>query len=222
MKSLSLEAIYFKIKKIILLTESYTECKGLSFIIKACRLFPINYLKDRDPKIVLHRHWIDEFGNSLKIIKNKKIKITYNDLSIDKNKLYCTDLYYGLSIDNIIKISKLAFICAGFDEDTLEPIYYITLLGIDNYFRTYFYDDDWQQISTLHIGMNNLKLIAKKSDIKYFLEFNNLKNMPYPCSRSSQWLTILPASAALTESVGKEFPELAKIFKSQKESIINE
>ena len=222
MKSLSLEAIHLNINKIILLAESYTECSSLSFIIKACRLIPINYLKDRDPKIILHRHWIDEYGNSLKIIKNKKIRLIYNDLSLDKSKLYCTDLYYGLSLENVIKISKLAFICAGFDEDTLDKVYYITLLGIDNHFRTYFYDGEWQQISTLHIGMSNLKLIAKKSDIKYFLEFNNLKNMPYPCNRASQWLTILPASTSATEAIGKEFPELARLFMSQKESIINE
>jgi len=213
MKSLSLESIHHNIQKQILLAESYTECKGLSFIIKSCRLVPIDYLKDRNPKIVLKRHWIDEFGNSFIITKNKKIKIIYNDLSLDRDKINCTDLYYGLSLSNMIKISKLAYLCAGFDDDTLEERNYICLLGIDNYFRTYFFDGEWNQISTLHLGINNLKFIAAKTDIKYFLSLDNLKNIPFPCLRASQWLTLLPPNQTCIDLIKKDYPNLSSVFK---------
>jgi hypothetical protein len=213
MKNLSLESIHYHIRKQILLTESYTEFSGLSFIIKACRLIPKDYLEDRNPKIVLKRHWVDEFGNSLHINKNKKIKLTYNDLTLDRSKINCTDMYYGLSIENVIKISKLGYFCAGFDDESLEERNYICLLGVDNYFRTYLFDGEWSQVSTLHLGMSNLKLITKKIDIKYFLQFNDLKKMPFPCSRANQWLTILPASDACLGVIGKDYPNLLNVLK---------
>jgi hypothetical protein len=211
MKSLSLESIHYNIQKQILLAESYTECSGLSFIIKSCRLIPKDYLENRNPKIVLKDHWVDEFGNSLRIVKNKKIKLIYNDLSLDRSKINCTDMYYGLSLENVIKISKLAYLCAGFDDDTLEERNYICLLGIDNYFRTYLFDGEWVQISTLHLGMTNLKLIAKGVDIKYFLDFSNLKNMPFPCVRANQWLTILPPNVACLDAIKKDYPNLSSV-----------
>jgi len=130
MKILSLDSFYKKIKRTVLLVEGYTEIKNLAFILTACRLKPIGL----GSKLELHRHWVDEFGSSLKIIK-KKIQIVHNDLSIDREHLPCTDLYYGLSLERIVKMSKLSYLCYGQDED--EIYYIISFLGIDNYLRTY-------------------------------------------------------------------------------------
>lgn len=210
-KSLNLEHFYAKLDKPLALAESYSECSGLEFIIKACRLKPQVYLEERSPNIILYRKWIDEFGNSLNILKKRRVKITYNDLSIDN--VACTDLYYGLTLDKVASISKLAYICAGSEEDNYQPCYFLTFLGIDNYFRTYMYlYDEWQQVSPLHLGMENLKLIANKKDIKYYLSFNKINNMPIPCIKAQQWLTILPAKKWFFNIINKDHSMIAEIL----------
>src|SRR5271167_2680415 len=99
MRSPSLEFFYAKTEKLITLTESYTEQEHLAFIIKACRLKPYDYVfNGRGNKLVLHRWWFDEYGNSLELVKNKTIKLTFGDLRLDRKQIISTDLYYGLSL----------------------------------------------------------------------------------------------------------------------------
>jgi hypothetical protein len=215
-RSLNLEHVHAKLYKQILLTESYTECKGLEFIIKSCRLKPLQYIENKKPNIILYRKWIDEFGNTLNIVKNKRINIKYNDLSIKRKSLSCTDLYYGLSIDKIAKISKLVYICAGTEEDFYQPCYMITFLGLDNYLRTYMYlYDEWEQISPLCLGLKNLKLIASKRDIKYFLHFNKIKDMPIPCIKADQWLSLLPVSNSLLNVLNKDHKIISDLIQGK-------
>lgn len=215
-KSLSLDHVYANLYKQILLAESYTEFTGLGFIIKSCRLKPLEYVKKRSNNIILYRRWIDEFGNSLNIVKNKRIRITYNDLSIKKDHLPCTDLYYGLSIDKVASISRLAFICCGIEDDYYQPCYMVAFLGIDGYLRNYMYlYGEWVQVSPLCLRMNNLKKIANKLDIKYYLKFNKLKDMPMPCTKAEQWLTILPASKDLVNALNKDHEMIVSIIKER-------
>jgi hypothetical protein len=191
----NIERLYAEIRKQILLVQSYTEIKELAFIIKACRLKPHSFIfGKKDKRLILHKWWVDEFGNSLKVIKNKKIKIIGNDLSIPSNKIVCTDLYYGLPLDKIAKMSKLLYLCHGKDED-LQEYFFITFLGIDNYFRSYLnIDGEWQQVSTLLLGLKNLRALVRHVDIKYFLEFSNKEKAPLPCARAREWITFMPAS----------------------------
>ena len=99
MKTPSLDKLYTQLNKHILLAQSYTEVPELFFIIKSCRLKPNKYVfEEKSSKVVLYRDWFDEFGNSLQI-KDKKLNLIYNNLSLDANKIVCTDLYYGLSLD---------------------------------------------------------------------------------------------------------------------------
>src|SRR6185295_2676581 len=108
MSSSNIERLYAKIRQHILLAQSYTEIGELAFIIKSCRLKPHSHIfEGKNNKLTLHRWWFDEFGNSLKIVKNKRIKLIYNDLSLSRDRVVCTDLYRGLSIDRIAKTSKL-------------------------------------------------------------------------------------------------------------------
>lgn len=206
MKSPSLDSFYQKIEKKILLAQAYTEIKELSFIIKSCRLKPYSYVfEDRENKITLHKWWFDEFGNSLKILDNKKIKIIYNDLSLDREKITCTDLYFNLEIPKILKMSKLAYIATGKEEDFYQDSYMLNFLGMDNYWRSYLYlYDEWIQVSPLLLKLNTLQFITKKRELKYFLEFNNKNNMPIPCLSSKQWLTYLPVSENLLTILKKE------------------
>src|SRR5271166_4318481 len=138
MRSPSLERLHAKLSRQIKLVESYTELAGMEFIIKACRLKPYDYVfKGRDSKLILHRWWFDEFGNSLMI--DKKVKIIYNDLLLDRKLIISTDLYYGLSLDRVAKMSKLVHLVGGKDEDLYQDCYLLTFLGIDDHLRSYLY-----------------------------------------------------------------------------------
>ena len=150
MRSPSLEFIHAKIEKSIKLIAAYTKNAELEFIIKACRLKPYDYIfKERKDKTILYDWWFDEFGNSL-ILNDKKISLIYNDLKLDKKKIVNTDLYFGLSLKKITKMSKLVYIIAGKDDDEYRDFYLITLLGIDDHLRSYLYMyDEWQQVSPL-------------------------------------------------------------------------
>lgn len=206
MKVYNTDRLHLKINKNILLAESYTEIKELSFIIKSCRLKPYDYLfKNKKGNFILHNHWVDEFGNSLFIYNNKKIIFTFNDLSIDRNKITCTDLYYGLTISKILKISKLLFIYYGKDEDLNNEFAILAFLGIDNYLRCFMHlYDKWEQISPLYLGINNLKKIYSNLDIRYFLNIKNIKNSLTPCMNGQTWVSCLPMSSDFVSILNKE------------------
>ena len=193
------------------LIQSYSKIKGLSFIIKACRLRPSGYVIDRDKK-ELQKLWFDEYYNSLKITKCKRIKIVYGDLSLDKKKIICTDLYNGLSLDKIAKISKFVHICYGQDEDFYQDCLVISFLGIDNQIRTYLHIyGEWQQVSPLMIGFKNLQMIFNNIDIKYYREFS-VKKTILPCHKAKLWLSCLPMNKDFISILNKQCGIVYSIF----------
>lgn len=214
MKSPSLDTLHITLYKHMLLAQSYSEVQELFFIIKACRLKPYDYVMGgRSEKLLLYKWWFDEFGNSLHILKSKKLNLVYNDLKLDRNKIVCTDLYYGLSLDRTAKMSKLVYLCAGKDEDLLKDVFFLTFLGLDNYLRSYmFLQGGWRQVSPLLLGLKNLKMLARNSDIKYFRQFENKENMPIACASSQQWLSFLPLSQSLLTQLDKQYERLLPIF----------
>ena len=215
MKAISIDKLYYQLDKHILLAQSYTEIKELFFIIKSCRLKPYSYFfEEKNPKLILHKWWFDEFGNSLQITTGKKIKITYNHLSLDKSQIVCTDLYYGLSLDKVAKLSKLAYLYIGKDEDLYENCAIITFLGIDNYLRSYMYlYGEWQQVSPLLLGMKHLIALSQHRDIKFFKELRIKEKPPLPCVAEMQWLTFIPPNKALTSLLDKKYEGLFSFLK---------
>lgn len=205
--SSNIDRLYVDIRKHILLAQSYTEINELAFIIKSCRLKPYTYIfESKNNKLILHRWWFDEFGNSFKIVKNKRIKIIYNDLSLQKNKIICTDLYHGLSLDKISKTSKFMYLLSGKDDDCNENCFFITFLGIDNYLRSYMYlYGEWQHVSPLLLGMKHLKNIAKHLDIKHFHKLTNKENSSLPCVRVDEWITFMPACEDFLQELKKSY-----------------
>lgn len=218
MKSPSIERLYAQLNKHILLAQSYTEINELLFIIKACRLKPYSFIfQERNTKLVLHRNWFDEFGNSLRIIKNKKIKITYNDLTLDKDQIVCTDLYYGLSIDRIAKMSKLVSLSVMKEEETYQEQFFITFLGIDNYLRSYInLDGNWLQVSPLCIRMRSLKNIARNVDLKRFRELINKESAPLPCASARTWLSFMPPGREFLQLMTKEYEQTLSFLNTNK------
>jgi hypothetical protein len=214
MKSPSLESIYASLEKSLRLIESYTEIPKLAFLFRACRLKPHSYFfEKKDNKIILYAWWFDEFSNSIKLTKSKKLKIIYGDLSLDRDKVTCTDLYYGLSIKKILKISKLAFISCGTDEDMYQDCALISLLGIDDYLRTYLYVYGyWQQVSPLFLGIKNLKIIAKNLDLRGHQELSKSENR-LPCTVARTWLTCVPISEEFSDILDKQCGIVLSAFK---------
>lgn len=213
MRSPSIEWLYGKLDNHIKLTSAYTEIKELDFIIRACRLKPYEYIfKGRNKDLILHRWWFDEFGNSLKIEK-KNINIIYNDLNLDQEKLVCTDLYYGLSIKQISKISKLFYLIAGKDEDLLQDCFIISFLGIDNHLRSYLYlYGEWQQISSLLLGISHLKNIAKHLDLDNFQQFK-FKKISMPCLAGEAWLSFWPSNQDFINLLNKKYETIIEIIR---------
>src|SRR5271166_1038947 len=212
MRSPSLERLHAKLSRQIKLVESYTELAGMEFIIKACRLKPYDYVfKGRDSKLILHRWWFDEFGNSLMI--DKKVKIIYNDLRLDRKLIISTDLYYGLSLDRVAKMSKLVHLVGGKDEDLYQDCYLLTFLGIDDHLRSYLYwYGEWQQVSPLIMGLPALQMLADHVDIKYFNQIGKEENFAIPCVSGETWLSYLPPSARFIEVVRAQYETLLPIL----------
>lgn len=210
-----LDKFYLKIKRHILLAAGFTEDKSLAFIIKACRLKPYVLLfEEWNTKLVLHKHWIDEAGNSLKIVKNKRIKIILNHLLIDRKKIVSTDLYEGLSIEKVSSISKLAFILVGKEREIYKDHYICAFLGIDDYLRTFvFFDGEWKMYPSLYLGMRILRNIASNVDIKYFKELGQKDPVIYPCAKQQIWLSCWPPGADFASLARKWDNPISELIK---------
>lgn len=215
MKNPSLENFYLKIDKSILLVESFIEIKNLSFIIKACRLKPFDLFfssKKSAYKIKLYKHWFDEFSNSLKIVKNKKLKIIYHDTIFLSKNIPCTDLYFGLLPEKIAKISKLIHVISL--KGVKDKQYIITFLGVDNYLRSYLFNHQvWLPISPLVLGIKSLQNIASHLDIRYFHKILNKNNILPSCTATAEWLSYIHPSENFLEMLKKnEDIDLSSIF----------
>jgi hypothetical protein len=204
MRILSPENWYSRLERQIKLFEAHMEVKEFSFIAKSCKLKPYDIIyKKAKFDLNLHKHWVDEYGNSIVIGRNGKLKIEYNSLLVERNKIVNTDLYYNLSLDKVVKISKLAYIFCGKEDIQEESCIYLSFLGLDNCLRCYYYmHQEWRQVSPLCIGLFNLKMIANNLDIKYYLTFksNNLNLPPY-CISGTGWITSLPMPEAILKEL---------------------
>jgi hypothetical protein len=213
MKSLSLDALYAQLHKHIVLAQSYAEITELPFIIKSCRLKPYDFLFGiKSNKVVLHRQWVDEFGNSLHIEKDKSLTLTYGDLSLDRSKLISTDLYYGLSLDRIAKMSKLIYVCSGTEEESQQETIFLTFVGLDHYLRSYLYScGEWQQVSSLFLGIEHLKLLSHYTDLPFFRPIIKEKT-PMPCLAAGQWLSCLPLDSELVSLLNKRSSKVLDVL----------
>lgn len=192
----SLDKFYLHIDKHIELISSYTENPNYRYIITSCRLKPYSFIFDKfRSRLVLHRHWIDEFGNSFIIGTDKKGKVVANDLTIDQDRLTCTDLFGGLPIHKIAKISKTLLFIAGKDEDNYKDCFIFALLGLDGYLRCFYYAyEKWGALPPLLLGLEVLEIFAKNQVIRDIKEVKLKKNVIFPCIKREAVLTSWPPS----------------------------
>jgi len=211
MSSPSLDRFYNQIDKSIKLIEKYTEIKNSYKLFKACRLKPEGLIfgkkeySNNQYKTKLYRSWFDEFGNLVKL-PVKKIYVVYNHLDPRYKNIVSTDLYYGISIDKIAKISKFFHLIIGLDEDEKDNYIFITFLGIDDYFRSYmFIYNEWHHVSPLILGIPKVRSLFNYEDIKYFHQLKFKKNNMIPCDQGTEWISCLPVPESLLEIIKKKY-----------------
>lgn len=153
-KNTDLETLYSKIeKRMDLIGAHLSDVEILPMIMKSCRLKPYSiFSNDYQSRTVYEPHWVDEFGNSLKIM-NKSCKIILNDVQINKNAKISTDLFFGNSIDSIAKNSECVLLITG---KINAPCYLAAFYGKDKFLRCFFYNKKTIRISPLILGMNTL------------------------------------------------------------------
>lgn len=177
MTNRGIEEVYAKLENSFHAVEGYLDDRKIADVFKACRLKPYRIFGKSPERwnTRIHRHWIDEYGNSLRIEK-KKLVVMMNDLSIDRSYIRCTDLYGGLDAERTMKISKVAYVV-----DEL-----VAFVGIDDYLRVFV---DGVRCSPLMFGIDELKLILASKDVRYSQKIVDA------------WLIGLPASKELIESL---------------------
>jgi hypothetical protein len=186
---------------------SYLEDDSYNFIIHACRLKPYAAIFEKlDRKTEFHWWWLDEYGNSLKII-GKDVKIIMNDLLINKSKLVCTDMFAGLTLKQISENSKLAFILIGKEEDTDTEHFIVSFLRNDNFLQTYIYIFGvWELYPSLILGKKILTEIHKYVDSNGSVKLNNsLIDPVFPVSNFNCWITKWPAEQTFISNLGNDF-----------------
>jgi hypothetical protein len=215
MKSPNLDALYETLDGSLILAQSYTQQPNLTWILKACRMKPYEYVFGAKlKKTMLYRHWFDEYGHSL-LIEKKDISIVYNDLSLPYDKIICTDLYSGLSINNVAKMSKLVHLCPGKDQDLNKECFLVSFFGLDNYLRCYLYlYGRWQHVSPLLLGLDSLQILAQHVDAQYFRQLPAPKNVAWPCQSGKAWLSLCPVPESLLEELHKEYEILVSILEA--------
>ena len=211
----SIEWLHGTLNKNIKVAKAFTGIKELPFILTACRMKPVKYMLDHRQNIPFYDYWFDEFGNSLKISNGKKRKlfITYNDLRLQASlNNISTDLYYGLSLDRVVKMSKQVMLWMGKDEDKFgQKCYLLSFLGLDDHLRSYLHwDGEWKQISSLWLGVINLRRMGQANK-KIADEPLNEKDCPFPCVGAEGWLSFLPLSEDMLDAL-KQHEKLMEIF----------
>jgi hypothetical protein len=146
MHNCDLEKFYRNIDGSIKLIAAWIENNTLEKIIKSCRLKPYSvFTKKIKTETRLEKYWVDEYGNSL-VISNENINVILNDLAIEKDIKISTDLFYGCSIEYFIDNGKIFLI--------IDNI--ISILGEDQYLRSFIFDERWISVSPLILGIDIL------------------------------------------------------------------
>ena len=188
----TLANIYLGMERHIKLAGSYThQRKRLPLVLRACRLKPYDWLfgKWKD-KLVLHRHWVDEYGNSLRLVGSRMIKIIPYDLELDSTKITGTDLYEYLPAPKLLKISKNVFILAGKEEDQYSDHFIVAFYGIDGFLRVRSYlHNQWNICPPVLLGMKALYSIIDYINEEGCKEISSQETVLFPCTKQQTWIS---------------------------------
>ena len=184
----------------------------MEFLIKSCRLKPYNYyFNNSKNKIVLHRKWFDEYGNSF-FLNLKDVEILFGDVQMIGKNQALSDIYEGLGILQVKKISKL---CCLLELTILEnKVIYVSFLGIDDYLRTFVINESVEKISSLYLGSSIIEQIYSNLDLKYFKTMKIKKSMlPMHASSARGWISFMPMHSDFKKIINDNFEQISSIFK---------
>jgi hypothetical protein len=189
-----IEKVYVKLEKSFFALDGFMD-DDLSGLFKMCRLKPYRIFTGGKYRweTRVHRHWIDEYGCSVRIEK-KKLVVLMNDLDVDRKWLHCTDLYGGLGVSRTSLISKM-----GFGNEKL-----VGLLGLDGYLRVFVRLDKWVDCSPLMFGIEGLKLIWSLRDVKHVQKIGN------------EWVFGMPISKEMIDSLEDDARFMKEIIDDSK------
>ncbi len=224
MKKLSIDSFYRQHESYLAVTAGYMDEPTYPFMLRACRLRPLASHTDTLPKLAtLQRHWVDEFGNSLYLGKNKRSRVHFGDLSLDRSRIRCTDLFASLSIQDLWSISRLLYCCIGVDDCTDEEVFILSFLGKDNYLRTRVYQNgSWDlNVSPLMLNQYVLRMICENHTIKHFLELSAKRYIPYyPMKSVRHWVTAVPAHHKFRQMLRSESKTMSQVIGLDSQELI--
>lgn len=154
-----------------------TKLKNLAITVMADQVFTdmLNFC-NLEPDIIKYKYkfvpnWSDHFGYTVSFENKKDPKILFT--RIDKN--LNTDLYSGLNLNQILKITDKICIVKGNDSVLNKNITIYVCLCVDNKIRSFIdYNDKIEKISPLIIGYKNLyEFIKNKNTIHWITSTNN-------------------------------------------------
>ena len=135
-------------------------------------------------------------------------------MSLDRKKIVSTDLYYGLSLDRIVKMSKFVHIVSGTDDDLYDKCLLMSFLGIDNHLRSYLYlHGEWQQVSPLLLGKEQLFIIYDNLG-KSAKTFQLKENLPIPCTNGETCLSLLPLDDDFLQMIDRQHNIISQFFRT--------
>jgi hypothetical protein len=170
-KNIDFETLFNKISGKIKTTASHIKDNGLfPLIVRGCRLRPYSIFQPtvNNSKTKFEYHWVDEFGNSLKVEK-AGTNIIMNDVTLDDRVKISSDLFFGTSIDDTAQNSKAVFIVNGkYDNNCC----FLTFYGNDEYLRSFFFFKKMSRVSSLLLGMNTMRELFRNFNSVSHKEIN--------------------------------------------------
>jgi hypothetical protein len=223
MRARNLDTIYVGIRKCIALVKGHTEIEGIDTLFKMCRLRPYKMVKINkrtvSEKINLYRWWIDEYGNSLRL-KGKEPEIVFDDLAINRERLNCTDLYNGLPLHKVFLMSKSMLLLMGKEKGSYQDVCAVSLLGIDDYLRTFvLLDGHWRKFPSLYLGVSLLLHIAGDGKEGAWEEIKieaAEETIIVPCVQQRAWLSSLPVPEELKQKLSMLPVDIMEILDGEK------
>jgi len=233
-KNLVIERFHIQLEAYINLAAKFVEKPEVAFMIRSCRMKPKammtsgRKIAEELKTLTLQKEWFDEWGNSVAIQKNSlpanRVGFNFEDLTIERDDLSSSDIYFGLSLENVKKVSRVVMVSVGIDEDFLEPCCLLSFLGLDGFLRSHLlFCGEWNQVSPLYMGEQGFRVLFKtlqKIDdgegVVFKIQQGKEKSLPTPCFRADQWISCLPVSKEFLETLKKGGHEmLAEILKDE-------
>jgi hypothetical protein len=176
-KSVDIYSLYDRLDRSIKVLSANIKDKNMIHLIKACRYKPLKFLSNKKTNELLYTDWIDEFNHVISFSKKRGRFTQFKDyyyLNAERN--ITTDMYYGLDVYKIHKISTRVYCVTGFSEIDDSLNIYLCFLGIDGFLRAFWYfDGEWLPAPTNWMEPNKILSLLGFGKINIKCKVMNIK-----------------------------------------------